>query len=669
MGGMAAPTAPKDFHEIYDQVIALEADFVTFRGEDEQRVDLYTMRRSVDLIEDIARDGQVDILSPDLIYEASKIRADLLAMPVEFTCYPTGRDERGGIKHRDQVRADLIERATAVWWGQQNRGKRLDTSVIWRQLIDRLAIVILECKENAPPDQKRGQSDREYEIDLDSWQQTKNLWRTFEVEPRTCAWEEKEDIPTLLVRRYKQLAWKTMRDYRGRGPKGPGAQLSLEDGKWDWVSDEYVVYETRNAAGGGSQAVGANRLRELEMVWMDDGEWIYICALNDDGKSGLVVYAAPNPVGRVSGVLVPGNKVPLRRPEDRYEPFLWPLMMDTEQLNVIESMRATAAKNVTGANEYVALDPEVAKHIMINGKDLPAPHEWQPGETPYLPGELKTRATPLSEDWDKLEERIEARAARHRLAPVVAEDPDAAKAGTAAGLLANLESHMRQLNPLVTNWDLAKVQLAEMFHYSIRKGIYADAKGSDYGQFRFPATGKERAHGKTLKAGEVYTLDASTFDFPYEFEAESKQHTEAQAAARYAGKLAQYILPDGKRGPASFADLMDAADYTDQAAQLEVLAKEAILDRLDPWLDEQAQTAASTQIEIDSGIRVPLPLAQNAQPPAAPAPGAPGTPPAGAPPLSPGPAPTAKPPANLNVGTRFSAPGFEGPTGGTSGVK
>jgi hypothetical protein len=629
-----------DFNEVYEQVLALEADFVTFRGEDEDRIDLYAMRRSVELAEDIAREAQVDILSPDVIWAANTIRSDLLAMDTEITCTPTARDERGGIRAEDQRRADAVERASAVWWNRQDEGRRLSRPVIWRQLVNRLGIVIFECHDVPPPEQ-RGQTDKEYERILTKWQAERWPWRTFEVDPLTCAWEHSQGRPTVFARRYKQLVSRTQQVYsRQARTEMADADLVLEDGRWQWrqakpLSDDYTPFETRNAAG--------RRIRELDMLFLDDGEYIWHVAMNADGKAGQVVYKARNEYGRVSAVLVPGNDTPLRRPEDTYEPFLWPLMMDTEQLNVIETMRATAARNVTGPQEYIAADPEFVKAYMAthNGQ-LPPAHTWEPGETPYLPGEIKTRPSGLPDDWDKLEQRIEERAQRHRpQSQMILADPGVTKSGTAAGILAGIDSYFRQLAPVVGAWDSAKKQLMEMFHTSVQ---VLSQRGGSFSSYTFAARGREWVRGKRLGVGEAYQLDADTFQFAYDFDVTTRMRTESQVVARYQAKLEQYMLPDGKRGPASYKDLLAAADYTDEEAQIVQLAEEAVLDRMDTWLDALAQMAAGFEIEADSGIRVPFPaLGQQQAPP-------------------PPPPPTAAPPAGPQL---TASPALQGPEGGT----
>src|SRR5690606_23035538 len=109
--------------------------------------------------------------------------------------------------------------------------------------------------------------------------------------------------------------------------------------------------------------------QEVEMLWLDDGEYIYHIAQNpgaglqqngeEDGTlpGGELLWRQPNPTGRVTAFIIPGNLTPARRPEDRYEPFLLPLMQVVMHMNNIRSTRATAARNLAGPHTYIAVDP------------------------------------------------------------------------------------------------------------------------------------------------------------------------------------------------------------------------------------------------------------------------------------------------------------------------
>src|SRR3990167_3034391 len=196
---------------------------------------------------------------------------------------------------------------------------------------------------------------------------------------------------------------------------------------------------------------------------------------------------------------------------------------------------------------------------------LPPPHVWEPGETPYLGGEIKTRPSTLPEDWDKLEQRIETRAQRYRPSEqTILGDPATQKAGTAAGLLAGVEAYFRQLSPLVGAWDSAKKQILEKVHYSTEHYL---SKAEDFGAVTLASRGYEFARGKTLKTGEVYQLDADSYAFPYDFNVKTVMRTESQSQARYEGKLAQYWLAPGGRGPAAPEDLVGGAGDTARGGQ------------------------------------------------------------------------------------------------------
>jgi hypothetical protein len=82
--------------------------------------------------------------------------------------------------------------------------------------------------------------------------------------------------------------------------------------------------------------------------------------------------------------------------------------------------------------------------------------------------------------------------------------------------------------------------------------------------------------------------------------------SQAQASAQYEAKLAQWILPDGSKGPSTFTDLIEAANYTDTNAQLMRLAEESMLQMIDPWMQAQAIEAVKEEIFISDNILLPI---------------------------------------------------------------
>jgi len=654
---------PWEFNEILETAEALEVQFGAFRKEDGERRALYSMRRRPKLAPDEARGGQVDVLSPELMEMVKAIRSDLLMNPTEFLISPTARDDSGGIKHDDQKLADALESADTIRWNRINASRKLDRDVIWFQCVAPLAIPILEALPVDPPD-LTNMGSAEGDRALREWRHDFSPWRAFCADVFTCAWRERGDVPTIFARRYRQTVADVESLYsRNKGSAEPGADLIMgKDSKWTWVpmSDDYSAGQDPTGRG---QTRGGKALREVEMIWLATKERIYHCVLDDrksggvgfgnvriGGKqSGQVVWSGENPFGRVPAFLVPGNDTPLRNPEDQYEPFLFAQMQVIDQLNIIETRRATASKNVAGPDTYIVPDVEMAKAYMAthNG-ELPSNAQWgKKGDMPHLMGEIKTRPVLVDPDMDKLEQRLETRLDRLRPSSFThIADPQVLSATTASALLTAVEAQMRYLGPLNGAWD---AQIKAMCDAMDRSVVNYYGQFSDVLQgLPFVATGDEKVRGKSLEKGTVFMLSAESLDFPYERSVRTRMLTQAAATARWAFVNTQWRLPDGTKGPASYKDLLDAGNYTDTEAQLLQLATEAILDDLDPWLREMAQSAAAMEIQLDSGITVPFPAI--GQPPVETAP------PAG------GGGNGAAPGGGLTV----NAPSFAGPPGGSA---
>ena len=577
------------YTDIMEVVESLHRDFSGVRDQAAGRYDLYAMRREPYVPGDIAREGKFRINSPLLINAARTIRADLMMNPTEFMVIPLARERDGGISRVSEQKADNLERALAVIWGRLNEGRRIDHEVIWHQLVSPYGIMVLEFNEYTVPDQLDWMDDETYAAVVDAYERQWMPWSVHTPDPMTCSWLERGGQPKLFARKYKMQ----VRDVEELFSKTkysdePDKKLRLIEDSFRWVSDDYADSYTKNS------------FKEVDVLYLDDGDYIYqaVCGLSG---TGMRVACVPNPTGRPTAFIIPGNVTPSRDPVDKYEPFLLDLMQNVMQTNDIRSTRATAARNLAGPHTYIPINPEIQKLYIQRGEKMPTAHRWNRNETPYLQGEVFPMPSELSVDWDKLEMGIKEEQSRLLPSPFVhIVDPNVLKAATATSILHAAESGLRMYGPLMTAYDAA---VRDMMEFGIVGSIQWYFE--DLEMYAF-ASGDELARGKSLKQGSVYRINRKAVDFPKMIMVKTRGMSQAQAAAQYELVERQWILPDGSKGPAAFDDLLDAANYPDRTAQKVKLAVEGFLSAIDPWLQEMALWAVREQIAIDSGMELPI---------------------------------------------------------------
>ncbi len=582
--------------QVTEQATAIHSQFTNLRLDAERRYKQYTLRKNPTIPEDIAREGQINVLSPLVIHSAHSIRADLMMNPTEVIVTPLAREAGGGLNREHVKMADNLEKSMAILWSTLNEGRRVDREIIWHQLVSPFGVMLLECDEPDIPDQGDLEDD-EYVALLERHAIDYMPWSVSCPDPMTCSFLMHKGQPTVFVRKYKQLVREVAEKYSNRKGIGEGKNLVMsKQGVWNWqeVSSDYVTNEYRQTVGD---------IREVEMIYLDDGKNIYHVALNPGaGKTGQMVWCGPNPFGRVAAFIVASNTTPLRKPEDAFEPFLWPLMQTVEQINTIRTIRATSARNESSADDYITLDPQVIKMLLDSGKELPEFHSWKKSgnETPYFYGVLNQRQNTTSVDYDKLEMRLNEDLQRFLPSSFVnVLDPAVLKSATASSILHAAEAGVRVYGPLMSAYDAQIRSLLEAIVYSCEHH-YKDE------DFQFFATGDEMARGKNLKAGSGYSFSSKAVSFPYKLAVKTRSMTQAQASAQYEMVLKQRILPDGTPGPATLEDLIDAANFTDKAAQMEKIAIEQLMKFVDPQVQQLALAASMVDIEFKTGLKLPI---------------------------------------------------------------
>lgn len=579
-------------------VNGMEKDFAEVRVQAERRYDLYRMQKDPYVPEEIAREGKVRMPSSMLMYSAETMRADILMNPTEFTVIPLAREKDGSITKTNEQLAGNTERSLATLWGQLNEGRQIDREVIWHQLVSPFAVIMLEFNAYSPPDQPEGMADTAYNKLVDNYDSSWLPWRLHMPDPMSCFWVEREGKPIIFARHYKMLVTdiEDMYDHQPYAAE-PDKKLIFEEERWKWVSDDYFRTTSRWALG----------FREVDVMWLDDGINIYQAVMGHQGAdsasvddNGQILSCVPNPTGRVTGFVVPGNTTPARLPHLRYEPYLLPLMQAISNINDLRAMRATAARNLAGPHTYIPIDAEIQKIYAARGEKLPTEFRWKKNVTPYLLGDVKEVPSELSDDWDKIEQQILAEEQRLLPAPYSnALDPEVLKSATATSILHAAEMSSRQYGPIMASYDAVIRDIMDSILISLQT-TYADES------VVLHSNGTEVARGKNLTEGAVFKLDAKTTDFPFKLLVVTRSMSQAQAAAQYQNVLSQYILPDGTKGPATLEDLIEAANYTDVVAQKMKIAQGEIVKELKPWLQQMAIAAAKKGIEDDSGITLPI---------------------------------------------------------------
>jgi hypothetical protein len=384
--------------EVIERVTTLEQDYNVFRGEAEDKTDLYALRRIPELPDDLARDSQINILSPDLRWAAHTVRSQCLTFPTEVNCIPTAMEPSGSVSAADKRKADNVERGDTIFWSKLNEHRRIDRPMYWRQCVQPLACFIFECGPVSSPDPAK------------RWR-----YKCFDVPLDTIGWLEEDDQATYVGRRYKQILAHCQKEYSRRKGNGENENKDLvwANGKFDFeaASDSFSPRLARST-------ISSKGFEEVELAWYDDGDEIYVVGMNSPtswqsikGKFGLktptsgeILWKGPNTIGRPSLFLVPSNDTPLTNPEDKYESFLDPLATVIEQQNVMATIRATASRNRAAPRDYIHIPPEVALQY-LKGPDgkMPSAAEWADGRTEYFPGEIKQRPIDVDPDMDKLD--------------------------------------------------------------------------------------------------------------------------------------------------------------------------------------------------------------------------------------------------------------------------
>ncbi len=93
---------------------------------------------------DLARDEAVYVLAYDVMHEAREIKSRIMTFEEEIQCLPTSRTTSHTIPEQDKAATDKLERAGAIFLSRLDPNLRLKAAVTDRQLVEPLAIAVLE---------------------------------------------------------------------------------------------------------------------------------------------------------------------------------------------------------------------------------------------------------------------------------------------------------------------------------------------------------------------------------------------------------------------------------------------------------------------------------------------------------------------------------------------
>jgi len=577
--------------EVIANVESLTRDYAKLRDERDIGLGLFNMRTRPRLPKDLARDAQVNMLSPELIDATSILIATISSFPTEIQELPLARTPGGAVPAGDKRKADNLEQADAVFLSKLHKYHRLRTRLIGRMANEPLAIVMLETTAIDSLDPLERFPYRAYDIDLDG-----------------TGWTEREGEITRFGWRYKQIAAAMPKTYGRSDSPRPGQTPYMRNGKVEWapISDEYSALTSSNIRG--------RSFEECEMLFYDDGEMFYHVALNQryrfqvgplhmgrlQTSDGEIVWMGQNPFGRVSAFIAAGNETWQTKPEDHYLSYLMALRTTIAQENMLRTMSATRSRNAAAPRDYEQLPPDVAKTFAE--RNIPLGNtEWEDGKTPRAYGEIKPRPQIDDRDADRLREDVRIDKDRYRPTNFAQSlDQETIKVATAAGISAGIEAGNMRLSPLVRALDALDEQLLAAFHHCV-------SYMGDFYEYVWPITGKEIASTYTsaMKSGTMIRLDAEALDFEHRTIVTTKQRTTAQTQLQtQIVRAGMEPLPDGSPGPNTREDLMQAAGITDPTAQNVQKTREMIVNGLRPVVLGEVRALWRKTQEIESGINL-----------------------------------------------------------------
>ncbi len=600
-------TAPS-VKEVIENVFTLEHDYAHFREAAQTNGDVYALRKLPKLPKDLARTEAVYMLSQDVSDEVKTLSAFMLAMQTRVTVLPLADQPGIPIKESQNKKANALEKNLALAWLNINPNRMLEAAMIWRQMVHPVGAFVMELNDW---DRLGDFPICVYDVDIDG-----------------CGWQESKGQPTAFGRHYRQRMREMQKSFANRPGGKEGGTPYMDGNKLAW-SDDYSVRDRPS-----QQSNTSNKaFPEVEMAWYADDEYITYVALNSaspkfqigpvrwgtsNDREGMIVWQGPNPFGRVPVFLCSGDWTPLREVRDSRRAFLEEYISVTQQLNVIASIRATAARNRASSRNYIKPDPDsYALWMKQNpGKPMPA-LQWKDGETPFINGEMLEVPGMVDPDLDKQEAALEARRQRLQASGFTKLlDPQVVKDATLGAWLGAWDAGNQKVSAPTGRRDIAVREMFEAIEHCL---TWIHGQNPSLASFELTGAGSwVKAGGERLKTATSGRLDYDSIDFPHKVNVTTQSNTIAQQLQMFAMMLERaQPLPDGRPGVFIYQDMWDAIDEDDPNTRRTTMATEGLMAEVAvPLVHEIVKAAVGKSVELDANQVVP-PQAQQMPPPTA----------------------------------------------------
>lgn len=538
----------------------------------------YSLLDEPDLPEHMTRGDSVSANTPFLGWLTDAIIADVSSYPTFATVIPVPEGSRRPTPAEQGV-ADRLEKWCNLLLAELDRGKQVTRDMRWHQLNSSYCVPVLRCE-------RPGGDEGELRFRLDM------------PAPETCFFPiSGPGRPKYLARRYSVLARDVEKTYSDRRGAKPGYRPKYtREKRWDWepVSDDQDPDTVSRATG------SASIFEQVEMLYLDDGEYCYHMALNG-GKDagGELMWSEKSHTKGVSAVIVPGRVTPMRG-ADRFWPGLYPIYQMVKLINRIRAKRETRSDQmradlvVEKAPEAIKAEADTAGVATASGQAAAAIEL----ETGVNIVEVGGKAVPWSvtedPDLDKLEQgywselRMYADSLRE-----TASAEDMAQA-TANSYLTWSETKKKQQAPMLdfaaSAWrEILLMAISAVQEYDEDYELMSDAD-MEYGR------------GKKIVSGETVALSAKDLEgFKYVLKVETKSMTEQEIRFRVEDWAQRHAL-----GLATKREGVTAAGYSDEQAQIQALFEERGFELAQPFVEEQVKLAVQDRIRLSSRILVNL---------------------------------------------------------------
>lgn len=558
--------------EVKEWVDELQNDKVhkAMRDLTQSRYSLLDMTDLPDLPEHLTRGDAVAYPSPRLKNLGRRLLAEVRPYPTYTRVIPMSQSSR--TPGSDLIKeAEKAEQGLSLFHARANKGGKTSETILWHQIYSYAGVL-----------QVRFVDDEKMPFEVDT------------PDPLTCFFPLKDGVfrPEVFGRKYKKLVREIHGAYKNeREQKRP---YMKKDGKWDFygIGAEYPA--------DGVELTGRGKFMQLcEFYTLDDGEYIYHVACGPTGQVGEIVYCEQNYFGGVSAVVIPGSSSPPHEDnkgnvEPGLEPALVPVMQMTKLINREYAKLATKGEQ---------LRPDIAVEKSPQQRAAEDDLGMDGTTSVSVPGsqiiEVSGRATPIplvrDTNSEMLVQYLREDFAAIESSYLATSDPDIIKESNTNVYLRYFEAQSRQLAPLLgnrdTGWQFAMemVESALKTNPALKKGISFYARG-----------GERYGDGKEMEMGQAITLSGPDVDFDHEVMVSTQSTTESEIRARV-----EDMVYREQAGVSIHEEVIEAAGYTDVAAQIEKLAISGGVKQEAATLEQLIAPITAERLRLRAGVLLP----------------------------------------------------------------